>query len=206
MTPITPSLPNGSIFVPGLPRFTIPFPLIEAQFRLIRAVLSSSKPVILERDQQTEEVRQRYRELSKLTSNILGSDNVNTAQGNNKEDNGDQRSREKMGKIAILWHLLPENGMQFDYRAHLCILAGDETQTVERLVPDWQRRIHKGSAKLRTVWKDLERTGEAAEIVKGVGEGENAEDEWVKLMDQLLLAENLAMQNAEGIEHVPELI
>jgi hypothetical protein len=216
LIPITPSLPNGSVFVLGLPRPTIPFPFVEAQVRLIRSILSTSKPVVLERDRQTEEVRQRYRELSKLTSNIL---RVNTAQG-------DKENREKIAKIATLWHIMPEKDMQFDYRAHLCTLAGDDKQSVERLVPDWQRRIYKASAKLRTVWKDLEKTGEAAEIVRGVGEGEGekAEDEWVELMDRLLLMAppgdgpdihgwikaafvgNDAVQDAEGIEHVPEPI
>ena len=52
------------------------------------------------------------------------------------------------------------------------------------IVQDWEKEMYGKKDMLREVWRGLERTGEAHEWVKGVGEG--GSEEWVELMKKLL--------------------
>jgi hypothetical protein len=50
----------------------------------------------------------------------------------------------------------------------------------------WESRIYTHKNILRSTWQALERSGEAKEWVRGVGEGEDPEMEWVELMERVL--------------------
>ena len=50
----------------------------------------------------------------------------------------------------------------------------------------WERNIYTHKNILRRTWQALERSGEAKEWVRGVGEGEDPEREWVELMERVI--------------------
>ena len=50
----------------------------------------------------------------------------------------------------------------------------------------WESRVYAHKVILRRTWKALERSGEAKEWVRDVGEGEGPEKEWVELVERVL--------------------
>ena len=75
---------------------------------------------------------------------------------------------------------------QFQYRDKFFTLAyGDDEETLRKyLTPDWHEKMYINTSLLRAEWEEMERTGEAKEFVKGVGEVSS--DEWEELMYRLL--------------------
>ena len=89
--------------------------------------------------------------------------------------------------IAKLWHCL-DNNRQFSYRDALHDFAGGKYASQEWKVPEWVKEMYSKKAELRAAWKQLERSGEAVGLLKGVGEkgGEEGLKEWVELMRYVL--------------------
>ena len=54
------------------------------------------------------------------------------------------------------------------------------------LCKKWERNIYTHKNILRSTWQALERSGEAEEWVRGVGEGEDPEREWVELTERII--------------------
>jgi len=54
------------------------------------------------------------------------------------------------------------------------------------LCKQWERDIYTHKEILRRTWQALERSGEVEEWVRGVGEGEDPEKEWVELMEKVI--------------------
>ena len=73
---------------------------------------------------------------------------------------------------------------QFEYRDELHAFVGPPYNGEEWKVPQWVRKFYPLKVVLRQEWLDLERCGEAADWVRGVGEG--GEREWVELMERVL--------------------
>ncbi|KIL63137.1 hypothetical protein M378DRAFT_80106, partial [Amanita muscaria Koide BX008] len=85
-----------------------------------------------------------------------------------------------MRGIAKAWDVMPVE--QFDYRDQLHEFAAGTFEVVK--VEEWEKVMLKNTVVLRTVWRELERSGEADEWVKGVGE--NGTHEWVSLLQRML--------------------
>ena len=60
------------------------------------------------------------------------------------------------------------------------------TTTSRFLCKKWERHIYAHKNILRRTWQALERSGDAKEWVRGVGEGEDPEKEWVELMEKII--------------------
>jgi len=75
---------------------------------------------------------------------------------------------------------------QYQYRGGLYTLAyGDDEETLKKyMAPDWHKEMYLHNSLLRVEWEEMERTGEAKDFVKGVGEV--SRDEWKELMYKLL--------------------
>lgn len=54
------------------------------------------------------------------------------------------------------------------------------------LCKPWERSMYAHKSILRTTWEALEHSGEAREWVRGVGDGEDPEKEWVDLMERVI--------------------
>ncbi|KIY61715.1 FAD/NAD(P)-binding domain-containing protein [Cylindrobasidium torrendii FP15055 ss-10] len=80
--------------------------------------------------------------------------------------------------IARNWHKF-EGEEQFDYRDETYRWAGGSI-----VVPDWEKEMYEEKGILRQTWVELEKSGEAAGWVKGVGK--NGDHEWVDLLKRLL--------------------
>ena len=83
--------------------------------------------------------------------------------------------------IASAWHRF-DGHEQFAYRDALHALAGEE----RRRVAPWEIEMYDAKGVLRAEWRALERSGEAAAWVKGVGTGADPKAEWVALLRRLL--------------------
>jgi hypothetical protein len=61
------------------------------------------------------------------------------------------------------------------------------SNTISRFIcKKWERNIYTHKNILQRTWQALERSGEAKEWVRGVGEGEDREKEWVELMERVI--------------------
>ena len=61
------------------------------------------------------------------------------------------------------------------------------SNTISRFIcKNWERNIYTHKNILRRTWQALERSGEAKEWIRGVGEGEDPEKEWVELMGRVI--------------------
>ena len=83
-------------------------------------------------------------------------------------------------KIAAAFHRFIGHE-QFQYRNQLHGFAGEGD---ERRVADWVIEMYDKKDILRRVWRGLERSGEAEDWVKHVGEG--GTHEWVDLLRRML--------------------
>lgn len=86
--------------------------------------------------------------------------------------------QDEVRAISKVWHKFGDTE-QYDYRDHLCAMIGDPTRA-----PDWHREMYMQKGLLRRTWVALERSGEADEWVRGVGEG--GDQEWADLLRRLV--------------------
>ena len=171
-------LPLGSLFILGLPRRIVPFPLFEAQCRLLTATLQGHGQL----------------------SHIFQKQHLRS--GHHPYSGGDDPGDATHGaqELSCRYHLLKPPGEQFDYRQLLIRLSIDATKAEEtrieeeRMVPAWHRTVYERKAVLRDVWRELERRGMGEEVVRGVGEGANGEMEWKELIERLL-REHIELRN-----------
>lgn len=156
--PATDKYPPTSLAFPGLPFRVSPFPLVEAQSHAMVKLWIS--PALLDFDVEVNATASRYEMLkSKLEEDEL-----------------------QVAKRYFAFELQE----QFQYRDECYTLAyRDDKETLERyLTPDWHQKMYLNSPLLRAEWEEMERTGEAEEFVRGVGEV--SRDEWEGLMYKLL--------------------
>lgn len=147
--------PPSSLVFMGLLMKVAPLPLLEAQARAVMKAFGD--PSSLDTTQEAVGVVTRYEELRLR----FGGD---------------------ISAIPKNWHKLTESE-QFSYRDRLYEFAeSDDSPKV--VVPDWEKEMYAKKDVLRTVWRDLEASGEANEWVEGVGEG--GLEEWVDLMRRLV--------------------
>jgi hypothetical protein len=156
--PATDKYPPTSLAFPGLPQLIIPFPLVEAQSHLMVQLWAS--PERLDVDAGVKAIISRYERLK-------------------DKFEGDESQIAK----RYLTFNRPE---QFNYRDELYTLAyGEDEGTLKKyLTPGWHKKIIWYVPEMRAEWEEMERTGEAKDFVKGVGEV--GRDEWEGLMYKLL--------------------
>jgi hypothetical protein len=65
----------------------------------------------------------------------------------------------------------------------------------------WEPNIYTHKNILRRTWEALERTGEAKEWVRGIGEGEDPEKEWVELMERVI-KRGLEMEGGTKVDYI----
>lgn len=170
LLPSSPRLALGSLFVLGLPRPVIPFPLVQAQCHLLTATLQGRS------------------QLQQLLQSKYGDKERGTFDGGNI----DPRTTTRPQILSRSYHLFTSPYNQFDYRELLIELSlpfTDESAIqveTEYMVPKWQRRVREKNDALRETWRDLERRGRAEETVRNVGSGKGGEAEWVELMEGLV--------------------
>jgi hypothetical protein len=80
--------------------------------------------------------------------------------------------------IAKAWHVFKDSE-QYTYRDDLYAFAGFPVKAQE-----WEAEMYAYRNLLREVWRELEKTGEALEWVKGVGEG--GMHEWIDVMRRMV--------------------
>lgn len=148
--------PLGSCAFIGLAYKVAPLPLFEAQARAVAHVFTH--PSVINVSAERQDV------LDHLA--LLQSD----------PDIGDDRSR-----LAGSWHKFAGRE-QFDYRDWLHEFAGLKGEDWK--CPEWCVDAYTHMTELRVLWKELVETGEAVDLVKGVGEGGN--HEWVELLQKLV--------------------
>ena len=156
--PITDKYPPTSLAFPGLLIRVVPFPLVEAQSHAMVKLWTS--PELLDVDAEVGAIISRYERLK------------------DKFEGNEFRVAKRYFRFD------PQE--QFRYRDELYTLAyGEDKETLKKyLTPGWQEEMYSHKNLLETEWEMLERTGEAEDFVKGVGEASN--DEWEGLMHKLL--------------------
>lgn len=156
--PATDRYPPTSLAFPGLPFRVSPLPFVEAQSHAMVKLWIS--PGLLNVNAEIDAIVSRYKTLK----GRLGEDELQVAKR----------------------YFTFEPHEQFQYRdAFYTFAYGDDEETLERyLTPSWHEKMYINTSLLRAEWEDMERTGEAKEFVKGVGEV--SRDEWEKLMYKLL--------------------
>lgn len=156
--PATDKYPPTSLAFPGLLFRVSPLPLVEAQSHLTVKLWAS--PELLDVEGEVGSVISRY----EMLKGGRGGDELEAA------------------KRCFTF----EPHEQFQYRDEFFTLAhGDDEETLRRyLAPDWHERMYLNNSLMRAEWEEMERTGEAKEFVKGVGEV--SRDEWETLMFKLL--------------------
>ena len=158
--------PPSSLAFLGLPYRVIPFPLVEAQTRVVLKVFED--PSTLDIAQEAVEVVSHY---DNIVSSIPPS-----------------YPYPKDLAVAKLWHML-DNDAQFEYRDALHKFVGGVHASEDCKVPSWVKEMYDKKFVIRAAWKELEKRGEAADWVRGVGEGKSGKsvtDEWVDLMRRVL--------------------
>ncbi|KAI0064339.1 FAD/NAD(P)-binding domain-containing protein [Artomyces pyxidatus] len=152
--PLQAACPPTRIAFPGLPVRVAPFPLFEDQARALVRVLAD--PAALD-----------------VAAEAVGV--VARAQALVREDGTDDPLR-----IAKAWFRFAQHE-PFEYRAELNAFARPgETWSA----PEWEVELWDRKVALRSEWKEAERSGEAAALVKGVGE--NGVQDWVDLCRKLI--------------------
>jgi hypothetical protein len=167
--PGTDKYPPTSLAFPGLLFRVSPLPLVEAQAHLMVKLWTS--PELLNVDAEVDLLVSRY----KMLKERLAGDELQVAKR----------------------YFTFEPHEQFQYRDEFYTLVyGDDEETLKKYItPNWHEKMYLNASLLRAEWEEMERTGEAKEFVKGVGEG--SRDEWEKLMHKLLdrALEKLDIQN-----------
>ncbi|KAJ2925427.1 hypothetical protein H1R20_g11720, partial [Candolleomyces eurysporus] len=138
-----------------------PLPLVQVQ---ARAVLKAfAHPETLDLTVEAVEIMNRYQE---LRGRLWGSLDLASSE------------QDEAKAIYKVWHRY-EPMEQYDYRDHLCAMINDPAR-----VPAWHREMYMRKDLLRRTWVALEKSGEADEWLRGVGEG--GEHEWVDLLRGLV--------------------
>ena len=156
--PATDKYPPTSLVFMGLLSRSSPIPLAEAQSHVMVKLWTS--PELLDVDAEVDAIISRYERLkAKFEGNEL--------------------------QVAKR-HLAFDFPEQFRYRDELYTLTyGDDEETLKKYIsPEWHEKMYCNSPLLRVEWEEMERTGEAEDFVKGVGEV--SRDEWEGLMYKLL--------------------
>ena len=172
--PATDQYPPTSLAFPGLLFRVSPFPLVEAQAHAMVKLWTS--PELLDVGSEVDAIISQYERLK-------------------DKFEGDELQIAKR-------YFKPEPPEQFHYRDELYTLAyGDDQETLKKYIaPGWHLEMYLHTSLLRAEWEEMERTGEAEDFVKGVGEV--SRDEWEKLMYKLLeraLGKREMSETGEGI-------
>jgi len=156
--PATDKYPPTSLAFLGLLFRVSPFPLVEAQLHAIVKLWAS--PEVLDVDAEFDAVISRYERLK------------------------DKFEGDEFQVAKRYFSFDPSE--QFPYRDELYTLAfrNDEETLKKYITPDWHEKMFLNTFLLRAEWEEMERTGEARDFVKGVGEV--SRDEWEELMYKLL--------------------
>jgi hypothetical protein len=156
--PVTDKYPPTSLAFPGLLFHVSPFPLVEAQFHAMVKIWAS--PELLDVDAGVDAIISRYQALK-------------------DKFEGDEF---RVAKRYFTFDLLE----QFRYRDELYTLAyrDDEEMLKQYITPEWHEKMIQYAPMLRAEWEEMERTGDAKDFVKGVGEV--SRNEWEGLMYKLL--------------------
>ncbi|KDR80130.1 hypothetical protein GALMADRAFT_277404 [Galerina marginata CBS 339.88] len=193
-TSTSPALPPPtSLAFLGLLVRVVPLPLVEAQARaaLDAWAAGSTDSTSLDWDHEKEEVLGRWEDL-KVKWQASRSASVSGVRGKGREKEDELQMRTF---ISREFQRFAEEMKQFDYRDALDDLADalssetkDGTGLHDRTprVKPWERHFYAEKNKLRQAWVELERRGVAEEWVRGVGEGKDAEAEWVVFMERVL--------------------
>ena len=158
MFPATDKYPPTSLAFLGLPFRISPLPFVEAQSHLMVKIWTS--PELFNVDAEVDLLISRYERLK----DGLGGDELQVAK--------------HFFKFGL--------HEQFQYREEIYTLVyGDDEEMLRKyLAPDWHEKMYLNMSPLRAEWEEMERTGEAEEFVKGVGEV--SREEWKKVMYKLL--------------------
>ena len=156
--PATDKYPPTSLAFPGLIFRVSPLPFVEAQSHAMVKLWVS--PGLFDVNAEADAIVSRY----DMLKGRLGEDEFQVAKR----------------------YFSFEPQEQFQYRDEFYTLAygDDEGMLGKYLTPDWHEKMYLNTSLLRAEWEEMERTGEATEFVKGVGEVNR--DEWEKLMYRLL--------------------
>lgn len=156
--PVTENYPPTSLAFPGLPYRVSPLPLVEAQAHVMVKLWTS--PGLLDVNSGVDAISSRY----ELLKNKFGGDEFQAA------------------RRFFLFGPLEE----FHYRDELYTLAyGEDKATLKKYItPGWHKETFLQKTLLRTEWDELEKRGEADDLVKGVGKV--SPDEWEELVYKLL--------------------
>ncbi|KAI0078347.1 FAD/NAD(P)-binding domain-containing protein [Panus rudis PR-1116 ss-1] len=162
---VVPNLSKPGTSVDSFNFRVVPFPMAEVQTRVILKVFEN--PSSLDIEKEKEFMISQYKRIRASIPPTYPYD-IDTA-------------------MARLWHVLDEDE-QFDYRDELHAFVGGEYAKPEWKVPKWIREVYVHKVPLRVEWKELEKTGEAQEWLKGVGEGKTAtpDEEWYALIKRVL--------------------
>ncbi|EGN95517.1 hypothetical protein SERLA73DRAFT_186564 [Serpula lacrymans var. lacrymans S7.3] len=154
--PLQINYPPSALAFMGLLIKVSPFPLLEAQAHAIVKVFDD--PASIDTTREAIDIITRYEELKAKVGN----------------------SPLAMAKAWLRF----EEHEQFEYRDEMYEFAAPQPDQALVRVSEWEREMYHEKGVLRMVWQELEKTGEAEEWVKGVGEG--GIQEWVDLMKRLL--------------------
>ncbi|KAG9219799.1 hypothetical protein CCMSSC00406_0008176 [Pleurotus cornucopiae] len=156
--------PSSLAFICLLMR-VVPFPLMEAQARVI--VHAFANPDAIDDTEEAVDIITHYEDLRRETGDI----------------DADAMSE----KISKMWHVC-RGDKQFSYRDELHRFAERDGLGVV-VVPDWIKEAYEKKEVLRELWVDLVSKGEADDWVRGVGE--KGEHEWVDVLRRMIqYAEN----------------
>ena len=156
--PATDKYPPTSLAFPGLLFRVSPLPLVEAQAHAMVKLWTS--PELLDMNSEVDAIISRYEMLK------------------------DRYEGDESQVVKRYFSFDPPE--QFQYRDELYTLAygGDEEKLKKYLSPAWHKKMYLYIAILRAEWEEMEKTGEAGDFVKGVGEVSS--DEWEEVMCKLL--------------------
>ncbi|THH28353.1 hypothetical protein EUX98_g5835 [Antrodiella citrinella] len=171
--PLVKTYPPSSLVFLGLPFRVIPFPLVEAQMRAVLRVFAT--PESLDPTREAVDIVSRYEDIrARLHSSAPLA-------------------------IAKVWHMLEEEH-QFNYRDDLHAFAGPPYDGELWKVPSWVKEFYPEKVILRQEWRRLEKSGEAEDWVRGVGEG--GIQEWIDLMR--LLVKRAKDREGNAVNETPE--
>ena len=156
--PATNKYPPTSLAFPGLPFRISPLPFVEAQAHAMVKLWIS--PGLLDENAEVDAIVSRYEMLKER----LGEDELQVAKR--------------------YFTFEPQEQFQYRDEFYTLVYGDDEEMLGKYLTPNWHEKMYLNTSLLRAEWEEMERTGEAKEFVKGVGEVSH--DEWERLLYQLL--------------------
>ncbi|KAF4607606.1 hypothetical protein EYR38_001678 [Pleurotus pulmonarius] len=162
--------PSSLAFVCLLMR-VVPFPLMEAQARVI--LHTFAHPDAIDDTEEAVDIITHYEDL--------------------RREIGDTNPDTMSKQISKMWHVC-RGDKQFSYRDELHRFA-ERDGLGAVVVPDWIKEAYEKKEVLRELWVDLVNKGEADDWVRGVGE--KGEYEWVDVLRRMIqYAENKEKRSA----------